>query len=221
MIRRARWPLLVLITLVAPRLGAQRTFDGIVTYKMEMANGQPVETVFMTRGSKVRQETAGSMNVVLYDYSTGAVTMLMPSQRQYATNNFRDLLRVAQRGQTPPPNTTVTVRATGRHETIAGMRCEVYAVGDGRGEGGDACVVTDQGHFMAMEGPAGMASMNEQSPGGGDPRFAAFFRHFKDGALPLRITFGGKTVFLATRVERKALPDALFRAPPGYTQMGR
>jgi uncharacterized protein DUF4412 len=216
MMRRARLPLLILATLVAPRLGAQRTFDGVVAYKMD-TDGRPVETVFMTRGSKVRQETtvpgaAGSPSVVLYDYASGAVTMLMPAQRQYATSSFRDMLRVAQRGQAPPPSTTVTVRATGRHETIAGMRCEVYAVGDGRGEGGDACVVTDQGHFMAMEGPAGT--------GGGDPRFAAFFRQFKDGALPLRITFGGKTVFLATRVERKALPDELFRAPPGYTPMG-
>ena len=72
---------------------------------------------------------------------------------------------------------------------------------------------------MAMEGPAGMAGMD--GFGGGDPRFAAFFRYFKDGALPLRITVGQKaghpTLFLATRVERKALPDALFQPPAGYT----
>lgn len=209
---RAHLPIAALAAAWAPGLGAQRTFDGVVTYRSTV-EGQPVEFVYMTRGSKVRQETVvpgesvGGRSIVLYDYASGAITTLLPAQRRYTTSPLRAARRGAQAGRRPSsPPTPGAVRATGRVETIAGMSCEVFVFG---ADAGEACVATNQGHFIAMEGEAG------------DPGFAAFGRYFKDGALPLRFTFGATSshpmVFTATKVERRAVPDGLFQIPAGYT----
>lgn len=222
--RPARLSLLILAALVVPCLGAQRTFDGVVTYTATGMGDQPVQLIFMVKGSRVRQEATmpglppeATGAAVLFDYARGSVTTLIPAQRKYTTSSFHS-------GSAPatPATATLAVRSTGRRETIAGMGCQVYEFGE-EGKSGEACIATDQGHFIAVEGEAGMVAMGRGRAGSGDPRFAQFMRHFKDGALPLRFSIPGRggrvMVFTATRVERKVLPDAVFQVPAGYTEL--
>ena len=209
--------------LVCP-LAAQRTFDGVVAYQVTGMADQPVQLVFMSKGSKVRQEIVVpgmpqlDGGVQLFDYVRGQMTSLLPGRRQYTTADFRSGTRADS-----PGGPSLHVRPTGKRETIAGIGCEVYTV-DGEG-GGEVCVATTLGHFIAIEGQAGMVALgNDGGRGWHDPRFAEFMRYFKDGAVPLRFVLGGdgrrQMTFTATRVERKALPDELFRVPTGYTLIG-
>lgn len=221
--RRSRLSVLIVATLVAPGLDAQRTFDGVVAYQVTGMADQPVQLVYMAKGSKVRQEivVAGTPlldgGVQLFDYAMGQMTSLLPARRQYTTAHFRSGARTE-----PPSGPTIRVRPTGKRETIAGVGCEVYEVG---GED-EVCVATTLGHFIAIEGQAGMVALGQGGGSGNgwhDPRFAEFFRYFKDGGVPLRFTLDRQgrrpMTFTATRVERKVFPDAMFQVPAGYTEL--
>jgi hypothetical protein len=184
---------------LARAVAAQRAFDGVVTYHTVGLGPGFDQLVVMERGSRVRVETrpadtAGPV-VRIIDYGTGRLTTLFPGVRRFSQTAVADQPR-------PEP---LSVRPTGRRETIAGLACDVYDLEDGSG---DACVAQELGHCIAVEGSAGI---------GGDRRVVAVMRSFKEGAVPLRIRFGRQT-YTAIRVEQRTVSDDQFQVPANYTE---
>lgn len=98
-------PLRVSILIVAIALpsaaGAQRLFEGSVTYDV-VADGKPSQFVITARNSRVRQDTsipdsAGvtTANCEVFDYQHGTITTISPSTKRFtraAMSTYRETI---------------------------------------------------------------------------------------------------------------------------------
>src|ERR1700688_1828471 len=123
-------------------VAAQGTFAGMVAYKILNPDGKTVVLRYYVRGTLSRQEfeAGGQMGAYIADATTGDMTMLMPQRKQYIVINLKTgagpMAQMAQGmagGHGPgasmpkaPDLSKLKVTATGQHETIAGISCEVY-----------------------------------------------------------------------------------------------
>lgn len=202
---------------------AQREFEGSAVYRMS-TGGKAVDVTYYSKGKKVRQEISagGTQAATITDYSEGKSITLMPAQKKYLVMDYKAMGKalkpVADRlGEKRPDKTTKPVvpqfTPTGKRETVAGHSCEHYEMKGDNAVVMDFCVAKDLGFFML-----GGASLGAASPG-----YAALANDFKAGFFPLKLSVqkAGATqaTFEAVRIERKAMPAAMFEVPAGYTAL--
>jgi hypothetical protein len=111
------------------------------------------------------------------------------------------------------------VTSTGKIETIAGVTCQHWLIGDKM----DMCLAQGLGYFGGVssgildkvQNPAMREKFKAQLDA--NPEFAKFA---EGGAFPLKIVNiengQSKTIMEVTNVERKSLDDSLFTVPADY-----
>lgn len=214
----ARSPLLAAALLLLPAgLAAQSPFEGVVTYRMT-AMGQEGTVRYMAKGTRIRQEMElpqmPGMMFMLMDTESSVMRTVMPGMGMYMEIDLDQASRYLT-GEQQEAAENMAIEKLGTSDVIAGIRCENYRVGPPADS--EVCMASGMGWFMSAPSPRGRRGA------AGGPDFSAFRKHFKDGALPLRvIQIRGDTrevMMEATSVERKSLDAALFELPAGLQKM--
>ena len=108
---------------------------------------------------------------------------------------------------------TSTYKPTGKSDTIAGIACQYYVVHDADEPDGEhqECITGELGYLSSVLGyvDAGWKL------GGG----ASVGKQFPKGMFTLKASDLTGPSMLVTKVERKAMPDSLFRPPAGFKQV--
>lgn len=204
------------LTLLATLIltGAQSPFQGVVTGSYYDESGKPAMDYTQTiKGRRMRTDMAvGGMEVSsLFDYDANTMTSIMHTQRVYMVMNLNKAAGSAGNPSAP------RITATGQSETIAGLRCDHYLIGDKQDV--DICAAKGMGFGV----PQGRGPMGRGQPGNLPVEYEQLARQFKDGFFPMKMEHveGGRRrlVVLVKTVERKAIPDATFAMPAGYTEM--
>jgi len=211
----------------APGGGA---FEGEITSKTFIGD-QTMETRYAIKGERNRIEThfpqagaqAGLMqtSVTLMDLSSRSTTMLFPKSKTYMTMNWGDMAEEITKGA--GKDSTIDfpkVTSTGKTETIAGLPCEHWLIGDKT----DVCMAKGLGYF----GGGGSGGILDKLKNlalrdkikaqlDANPEFSKFV---EGGAFPLKMANiengQPKTIMEVTGVERKSLDDSLFTVPADY-----
>lgn len=194
---------------------AQKTFQGTITYAVDMG-GRQLQLAVSTRGNKARQEMSMSGTPIfsegtyqIFDFKKGDVTTVVPGMKRYMVANF-DAARAER--DSARDKFLGSVAATGRKETIAGVGCEVYVIQDRPGD--EWCITSALGYVVGFGGP---------QSSGGTPAVSRLMRTFKGGAAVLRMRMNGpdgrEFTMIATKIDRTARPKADFEIPVGYEEM--
>ena len=205
-------------------------FEGEDTSKMFFGD-KAMETRYAIKGAGNRIETnftgggemAGLMqtSITLMDLSSGTTTMLFPKTKSYMTMNWGEMAEEMSKGAGKDSQFDFPkVSSTGKTETIAGIKCEHWLVGDKM----DMCVAKGLGYFGGG-GSGGILdklknlALREKIKAQLDanPEFAKFV---EGGAFPLKMSSvengQSKTIMEVTGIERKSLNDSLFTVPGDY-----
>ena len=199
-----------LLGVASARLSAQG-FDGVMQFVSSEHGDKPDTITQMTKGSKMRFEGMGrGGGAMIMDGNSRLI--LMPEQKQYM------IIPIA------PDNTPVkqkkqgTAVKTGKTETVAGIRCEVWhytgVKNDGTPQDGDACLAKGAG---LMIGRLAVGRMAMYFTEGGQ----AFSQALASGMGIMKVTSNGKTDLVAIKAQVTSVPDAMFSPPSDYTKMDR
>jgi hypothetical protein len=223
--------------LLAPAAAAaQQDFEGMVRIRMSGGAGDAMEMTQYVKGNMRRVEFSemGSMGAgemfMLINGETGAVSMVMPSQKMYMEMGGSGMRGGAggDRDAEPPALT-----ATGRTETVAGHTCEHYTMKTESGDM-DLCVAKGLGWGVlgtgmgggggrGMGGMGGMAGMRGMGGPDMDPRWVRFWReHFRDGFMPLKMSGrsdGQEFTMEVLEIDRRSVSDDMMRIPADFTGM--
>jgi uncharacterized protein DUF4412 len=205
-------------------------FEGEITSKTFIGD-RTMETRYAIKGARNRVEThfpqngarAGVMqkSVTLMDLSSRTTTMLFPETKTYMTMNWgemaEEMTKVAGKDS---PMDFPKVASTGKTETIAGLNCEHWMIGDKT----DVCIAKGLGYF----GGGGSGGILDKLKNlalrdkikaqlDANPEFTKFV---EGGAFPLKMSNiengQPKTIMEVTGVERKSLDDSFFAVPADY-----
>jgi hypothetical protein len=205
-------------------------FEGEITSKTFIGD-QTMETRYAIKGERNRIEThfpqagaqAGLMqaSVTLMDLSSRSTTMLFPKTKTYMTMNWGDMAEEITKGAVKDSSIDFPkVSSTGKTETIAGLPCEHWLIGDKT----DVCMAKGLGYF----GGGGSGGILDKLKNlalrdkikaqlDANPEFSKFV---EGGAFPLKMANiengQPKTIMEVTAVERKSLDDSLFTVPADY-----
>jgi hypothetical protein len=203
---------LLLTAATATSLAAQSTFEGAVSMTLSGDNGRSTDlTYMMSKDGKIRMEMqvgrGGRGATMIMDLAQKQMLMLMPEQKMYMVQSLAGAMDAAQgaRGAS-----TATVTRTGQKETIAGYECEHVTVTD-NGATSDVCLAHGLGRWMTPA-PGGMGR-------GGPPKSDPWEAGIGADGFPLKVTKGGQTIVLVTKIDKKSLDASLFAQPDGYTKM--
>jgi len=227
-----RTMLLAAAALVAPAAAhAQTAFEGTVKAVMS-GGGMEIEIEQHARGRMLRQDMTmqgGSVSVIT-DNESGKVLMLMHAQKMWMdmaamSQMMGGMGRGAQPPAAAPPTELPEIRRTDRVETIAGHECRHYIMPNPNGEV-DLCAMTGMGFFMPGGGPPGMGGMAGRGQSPSMPALPAnaeiWQKEFKDGFFVLKVdasTAQGKVSWVVRSLEKKTIPEEMFKPPPGYNEM--
>src|SRR5262249_21854861 len=201
-----------------------------ITSKTFLGN-QTMETRYAIKGARNRVEThfpeGGAQaefmqaSIMLMDVSSRTTTMLFPKTKTYMTMNWGEMAEEMTKvsGKNSPMDFP-KVTSTGKTETVAGLSCEHWLIGDKT----DVCMAKGLGYF----GGGGSGGILDKLKNlalrdkikaqlDANPEFAKFV---EGGAFPLKMANiengQPKTIMEVTGVERKSLDDSLFTVPADY-----
>ncbi len=225
---------------------AQAAFTGVITFR-SYGSGGKVETLTQTmRGHRVRFDMgsgadagAKAKGAWMIDGDSHTTTILIPERKQYMQFTAEDIKRNADRMAASPgaaamrarldsatKNGKLDVTKTGRTETVAGVKCDVYhvvGVSRGKKKEGEFCVADGVG-FALLDmavGGGGMGAMGG-NPAAGIPEIAALRDVLKGNRGILKITEieNGQSVtkLEAIKIDRATPSDAAFAIPAGFTK---
>lgn len=185
-----------------PMATAAAQFEGTITMRISSTRGGG-DMRYSIKGDRLRIDlsaTTGGMYIIA---DSGLVKMAMPAQRIYLAPNLpKPGDQAAAKAKKTP------MKPTGKKETIAGYQCEHYLVTAEDGQY-DACISRQLGKFMAPMNPM----MGAGKPGD-------VLSELGDDGFPLRVRkVKGETALEVTKVEKKALSDAMFTIPADYQRM--
>jgi hypothetical protein len=229
---------LALAALVAVPAAAQTGFEGVITFKQyNKSNGTYSTMVQTTKGHKVRwQGMGGDSGVMIMDGDAHSMMIVQPDKKTYMTITEADMEQAAammkpmedkmkaKKGAADDDKDKdfdVDVKNTGRHETVAGVRCDVWhgtTTEDGKKKEGEACVAPGVG-FAFNE----VMFNNPMAKRSG--RFNTMMAKYKQvlaggkGVVKMSSIEDGKTTvdMEATKIERHSVSDDAFKPPAGYT----
>ncbi|HEU0174005.1 MAG TPA: DUF4412 domain-containing protein [Blastocatellia bacterium] len=207
------------------------SFEGMVTARM-FGEKQPMEFRYAIKGNRTRFEAmispdASKRAVMLMDMSSGTQTTLIPQSKMYMTVNWGELAEeMTQNAGKGSSGNFPKVTSTGKTETVAGLNCEHWILGDKQDM--DMCLAKGMGYFGFGGQSGGILdklknlALREKIKAQLDanPEFAKFV---EGGAFPLKMSHvengQSKTIMEVTGIERKSLDDSLFTVPADYKKM--
>lgn len=225
----------LLVTALVPfgMLAAQSSFNGVITFLNEGESGRQDTFVQYTKGNKVRLDGFGATHgSMIIDNDAKVMMMVDPGKKQVMTMTEADAKQMQammgsmmkQPGKPEAAADKASFTKTGKTETVAGVRCDiyhgVYVEDDGDKDEGDACVATGVGfrldavtfnNPMIQRGGAAAGRMEQfrQLVAGNKGILKA--KSYKDGQV--------KTDMEAVKIEPKSLGDDVFAVPPGYKEI--
>jgi hypothetical protein len=213
-------------------IGGGSPFEGTVTARMS-GGDQSAEIRYAIKGSRTRLEMMASKDssktaVMLMDMSSGTQTTLIPQSKMYMTINWGEVAEeITKNAGKDPSGNFPKVTPTGKTETVAGLSCEHWLLGDKQDT--DMCLAKGMGYFGfggqsdgGILGKLKNLAMREKFKAQLDanPEFAKFV---EGGAFPLKMDHvengQTKTIMEVTSIERKSLDDSLFTVPADYKKM--
>jgi hypothetical protein len=212
-------------------IGGGAPFEGTVTAKM-FDGGQPAEFRYAIKGNRGRFDVMNSRDssktpVVLMGMSSRTQTTLIPQFKMYTTMNWGEMAEeMTKNAGKESSGDFPKVISTGKTETIAGLSCEHWLLGDKQDM--DWCMAKGMGYFVFGGQSDGILdilknlAMSEKTKAqlAANPEFAKFV---EGGAFPLkmaRVENGqSKTMMEVTSIERKSLDDSLFTVPADYKKI--
>jgi len=213
---------LLLAALAAAPAGAAAAqgFEGVVTFvNYRQSKDQPDTLVQTTKGAMLRLDMMGAgegadHGSVIVDTKTHTMTIIMNKEQRFMTMQMKPPTSLAKElGD-------FTLTKTGRSETVAGVRCDVYhgertEEGGGKKEG-EACLAKGVGLMFG----AILASWGSQLPKGSVP---AVFQQLEKEDLHVveawEIKDGKKSLSTtAVKIDRKPVSASVFQPPAGFTE---
>src|ERR1051325_6701115 len=158
---------MALACLIAPPVEAQTGFDGVTTFiQRNKSDATPTTIIQTTKGKKVRLEGFQSNSIMIFDGDAHSMVVIEPAKKTYMTITQADMDQMGammkamserMKGANgkgadkdkDKDDFKVDISNTGRTETVAGTRCEVWrgsSVDDnGKKREGEACVAQGAG----------------------------------------------------------------------------
>lgn len=192
-------------------------FEGEITSRTYI-EGQPTEIRFSIKDKKARVENLllpedVDESIVLFDFSSDTATTLFPRTKAYTTINLNEMTEdLAEVTEENPTIDFSKATITGETETIAGVPCRHWRIGDTA----DICLANFGGGVLdKLKDFALHKKAKAQLEA--NPEFAKF----ADGGMFVlkvaNIENGrSNTIMEVTSIDRKPLDDSLFTAPVDY-----
>ena len=222
----------------ATPVAAQTGFEGVITFRqLKRSDGTNTTMVQTTKGHKVRWEgMGGDSSVMIFDGDAHSMIIVQPEKKTYMTITEADMeqmaammkpmadrMKDAKKGASDQDKEfDVDVTKTGRTETVAGTRCEVWhgtTTENGKKKEGEACVAPGVG--LALYDIMVNNPMTKASKGRFDTMMAKYKQVLSGGKGLLKMTSieNGKTTvdMEATKIEKRSISDDAFNPPAGYT----
>ena len=217
-------------------LAAQTGFEGVITFTNYEHGGKPSTFVQTSKGRKLRLDGFGKdSGSMIVDNDAKIIMIVDPSKKQYMTMTQDDMKqmqamlgpmmeRMKQKRQAEGKSGQFKFAPTGKSETVAGARCEVwhgeYVDMNGEKEEGEACVAAGVGFAL------GELTFNNPMMMNGGPG-AEQFEQYRDlvggnkGILKASKLEKGeaKPQLEATKIERKSISDDAFKPPADYKEI--
>ena len=220
--------------MVARPLLAQTGFNGVITFQSDRSGKQDTFVQY-TKGHKIRLDGMGAAGGwIIVDNDAKSTMIVDPKKQQYMMMTEADakqmqammgpmMERMKQRRQQKGPG-TIDFSNTGRTESVAGVRCEVwhgaYTDEAGDKDEGEACVAPGVG-FALADFMASNPMM--QAAGGGQDEFERYRKLVgsNKGILKATSLKKGKatTEMEAVKIERTTVQDSLFAPPAGFKEI--
>jgi hypothetical protein len=225
--------ILVIVSAVPGRAGAQSLFEGSVMYDV-VIDGKPSQFVITARNARVRQDTSvpDSAGVVtttyeVFDYQHGTITTISPATKRFtrtAISTFRESLgdpRSISDLRALERERLADIDGTGHWESVLGLRCEIYVLKST--PGAEWCITSELGHFLAFEGQQGQLRAGTTAAFQSDDRLPRTTTiKFKDGAAVLKMRMAGADgrviTMIATRIDHSTPSMDFFAVPPGFVE---
>ena len=198
---------------------AQKTFQGIVTFKLDAQGNGPSSFTYYLKGDKARVEMempaqAQMMGKAAFiiDGDQRTMTTLIPQMKMYMQMPMPSMDSTSYNGNINDAGKPVKVGDT---EVILGHKCEHWKINDEDGGTVNLWNAKGFGNFM-MPGMGGMQGQGRQPQWLKDLMSQGFF--------PLKIVVTKKDgstemSMVATKIEEKSLGSSLFEIPSGYNKM--
>ena len=224
----------------ATPVAAQTGFEGVITFRqLKKSDGTHTTMLQTTKGHKVRWEgMGGDSSVMIFDGDTHSMMIVQPQKKTYMTITQADMdqmaammkpmadrMKDAKKGasdENKDKDFDIDISKTGRTETVAGTRCEVWhgtTTENGKKKEGEACVAPGVG--LALYDIMVNNPMTRGAKGRFDTMMAKYKQVLSGGKGLLKMTSiedGKSTVDMeATKIERKSISDDAFKPPAGYT----
>jgi hypothetical protein len=182
-------------------------FEGDVDYEMRQEGEKPSKIHYQIKPPRMRVNMGsdrGNMTMIIHP-TQKTVYMLMDEEKMAMKQVLKDE-RIKEAKSTIDQGEFIK---TGKIETIAGRKCEVYTYKDQENEG-EVCNASGMGAFY-LGGQGQPASTWEREARA-------------KGMFPLRTTVKSKKkgqamTLIATRIQEKKLPASLFEVPEDYQVM--
>lgn len=177
-------------------------FEGEITMHTQRVGETGSDMRVKSKGDKFRFDVpspTGTSTAIL-DPAANKMTMLLDAQKSYMDLDFS---KPSAQPSTNPD--TSTAKATGKHETVAGMDCEDWTATDASGKHTDVCLAA---------GPSfDLGALSGKPSGAGQKQM-----------FPLKsVDYDAKGTELSrmevTKIEKKKLDDSLFVIPADYKKM--
>jgi len=213
-------------------LAAQTGFNGVITFKQQDDDGTSSTFTQTSKGRKIRLDGMGGQEsgAIIMDGDTHTMMMVSPREKKVFVMTEDDAKEMAEmmgpmaeRMKAKSSESDVaelSFKDTGRRETVAGVRCEVwhgtFDDGTGKAREGDACLAKGVGFAIGE-----MLTANPMLQRGRQAKQLAQYRALvgrDKGVLKATSTKGGKTQveLEATSIEPKTVSDDAFKPPTGY-----
>jgi len=196
--------LLGVLMLVNAAVAAQ-DFEGIIYYEIaELKAAGMNEMAYMIKDGKARMEygNGAQQSSVLFLPEENRMVVLIPQMRGFMS---MDIDEMSEGNNEIDPD---EAEQTGQTRSVAGKSCEVWRISDAE-ETYEVCVARNMGNFV-------MPNAEADTPGWARELMA-------EGFMPLEVVTlenGRRSVNMrAMRIEEKAIDDALFLIPEGYSDM--
>jgi Domain of unknown function (DUF4412) len=158
-----------------PRTVAAQRFQGLIRFTAHDENGKTTEITQLAapgKSSFMVVEQGKAPGGMIVDSSAGTVTFVNGEDKSYSVLNLAMMQGMMQgmagmmknmphnqndaSGDAHQDKPTGTLSATGRSETVAGVRCQVYAydgTDEGKHETGEVCLAKGAGMMVGGETP--------------------------------------------------------------------
>ena len=236
---RSSWSALSVLAVLAAgpvAAHAQTGFDGVITFVNAGSSGQQDTFVQYTKGHKLRLDGFGrSHGAMIVDNDAKLMMIVDPDKKQYMTMTEADakqmqammgpmMERMKKRRAERGDAGKLDFANTGKTETVAGVRCQVwhgaYTDPNGDKREGEACIAPGVGFALAD------LTYNNPMLQAGGPAHEEFEQYRQlvggnKGILKATSVKDGtpRTELEAIKVDRTTVADSLFAPPAGYKEI--